>query len=447
MPETGALEPRRRGFFEECRLEVLIALWVLGIAVLDGSLLRNVPDTPLAVAFMAIPMLLGLGVLLFILGRSATTLADQNRKLVEAERAASALASELGTILESISSLMFVTDQAGRLSRVNQAFKNQFGEEWLHRSLEDVGQPNGKYLFLHEDHKPFVKGQFPHERALAGETVENEIAVIKGVGIPETYYLASAAPIYDPQTKEVIGSVTLLRDITSIKQLERAKDEFLHIVSHELRSPLAVVRAYAQLSLSEEHPQQTLASMMREIDQMSAMLEQMLQITRIDTGRITLSTLECDLAEVTTAQVARLCLTPGYERVVLDTEEVDGPLICRLDIPAYSQIIANLVSNALKYSKAPHPVAVRLSSSEGKAVVSVIDHGSGIPEDEIPLIFDKFYRARKASESSSSGLGLGLYVTAQLVKAMSGEIKVESKLGKGTTFHVAFPLRSSSQPV
>jgi PAS domain S-box-containing protein len=391
---------------------------------------------------MTIPMLLGLGVLLFVIGRSATMLAEQNRKLILAEQKTAAALAELETVLASITSLLFVTDRDGRLTRVNQAFAEKFAEEWLGQSLADLCRKDGSRPFLHEDGQAFVKGQFPQDRALAGEAVADETILVREKDGREVYYLASASPIRDPASGEITGSVALLQDISTLKQLEKAKDEFLNVVSHELRTPLAVVRAYAQLSLAEERPQNALRSLMAEIDQVSRLLEQMLQITRLEAGRLSLKTVECDLAQATLAEIGRLSLAPGYDRVVVDAAGVAGPLICRLDSLAFSQIMGNLVSNALKYSKAPNPVVVKLSAEEGKAVVSVIDHGIGIPEDELSLIFNKFYRARKAAASDTPGLGLGLYLTSRLVELMPGELRVESKVRQGTAFHVAFPLRS-----
>ncbi|MDI6871059.1 MAG: PAS domain-containing sensor histidine kinase [Bacillota bacterium] len=424
------------------------------------------PITIMAQIIMTAPMAIGIGVLALMLSRANKALAEQNAKLIEAQRAAADLVSELETILENITSLLYVTNRDGRLVRVNRAFEEGLWREWRGHSLEAMRREDGTPLFFREDGTPLAKGGFPHERALAGEAVENETIVFRKEG-QEIFYLVSASPIRDTGTKEITGSVTLLRDISTIKRLEQVKDEFLFTASHELRTPLAVIRAYAELGLTpgkgrratalaqlpdlktrqeskgkseEESPALVLPRIMAEVDQMTGLLDQMLQIARLDAGRLPVNATEHDLYELTVAEVGLLSAAPDYARVVLDLEEATGPLFCYLDRIAYHQILVNLISNALKYSPPTSPVVVKLSTAKGRAVVSVIDYGSGIPEEELPMIFEKFYRSRKAAASGVSGLGLGLYITSRLVELLSGRIWVESKVGQGTAFHISFPL-------
>lgn len=431
----------------------LIVVWVVITAVLDRIVLESVPETPLAWALMSVPMVLGLGVLLFMLGRNSLTMAERNRKLVVAEQQASQVAAELEAVLASITDPMIVTDGEGRLTRVNQALAGQMGQEWLGQTPEAIHRTGGANGPFHEDGSLFAPGELPHERALAGRTVENETLVFKHKeGLP-AYYLASSSPIREPQGGAVVGSVTLLRDISSLKRLERLKDEFLFTVSHELRTPLAVIRGYAELSLStrqsarcskaaeegDETSNLALRRILGEVDQMAALLEQMLQIARIDAGRVAISLADFDLVELTKTEVSLMSVTPGFARVVVDLEKSKTPVVCALDRIAYRQVLRNLISNALKYSPAASPVVVRVEARDGAGVVSVIDYGCGIPEDELPLIFEKFYRAQSASHSGTPGLGLGLYITSRLVELMRSRITVQSRPGQGTTFAVAFP--------
>lgn len=423
---------------------VLVVLWLGFIAYLEMNLVQGAVAIVPNHLLMAAPMAVGVAVLAFMLSRANGSLAEQNGKLARAERAAARLAAELETVLQSITELLVVTDQDGRVVRVNQAFATQAGEGLLNLGREGV-QQSGSSSVTREDGAVIPRGEFPHERALAGETVENETIVAHREGA-QVYYLVSASPIRDPETGQVSGAVTLMRDISSLKRLERLKDEFLYTVSHELRTPLAVIRGYAELSLSSaDHPADETSSLalrriLAEVDQMSGLLEQMLQIARLDAGRMPIDAAEVDLAQLTAAELNVLSITPEYARVVLNLEEGTRRLICRLDRVAYRQVLGNLLSNALKYSPAKSPVVVRISAVKDQAVVSVSDCGSGIPEDELLLIFEKFYRARNAVNSGNIGLGLGLYITGRLVDLLSGRIWVESTLGHGSTFHVAFPL-------
>lgn len=438
---------------------VLTTCWIAVVGLLETRMLSSVPVTMVGQVLMLAPMMVGLGVLAVMLSRANTALAEQNARLARAERAAAGLAAELETVLDSITDILVVTDKDGHLSRVNRTLQGVISPEWVGRGGEEIHHPGGLRPLFREDGSPFGPGELPYERALAGETVENETVLFKLRDGQLSYCLASASPIRDPATGEVTGSVTLLRDVSSLKRLERLKDEFLFTVSHELRTPLAVIRGYAELSLASSEPGKcgkvskaearetsvlALRRILGEIDQMAALLEQMLQIARLDAGRVTINSAELDLCELTKAELNQMSSTPGFARLVLDLEEAPGPLLCGLDRVAYRQVLRNLVSNALKYSPPDSPVTIRLIDRGDRAAVSVSDLGGGIPEDELPLIFEKFYRAQNAVDSGAPGLGLGLYITGRLVELMLGQIEVDSRPGQGTTFTVSFPLRSCS---
>ncbi|HHW15618.1 MAG TPA: PAS domain S-box protein, partial [Firmicutes bacterium] len=410
----------------------LLAVWVALMALLEGLLLQAVPLTAAILVLMTIPVPVGLGALGFLLSRANRALSEQNARLVQAERATAAAAAELETVLESMSEFLLVTDAEGRLVRTNKSFGQLVAERWFGRDVEALRREDGTLPILCENGRPYPPGQMPHERALAGETVVNETMAFKRRDGELVYYLVSSSPIREPGTGRVTGSVTLMRDISELKRLERLKDEFLYTVSHELRTPLTVIRGYAELSLysglagdgtvdgNESALGMALQRIVTEVDQMSGLLEQMLQIARLDVGRVPIKMVKVDLYDLTAAELRVLSIRPEYARVVLDLEGSIRPVPCRVDQVAYCQVLGNLLSNALKYSPEGSPVEVRVWATEGQALVSVSDHGMGIPEDEVPVIFEKFYRASGAATSGTAGLGLGLYITAKLVELMGG---------------------------
>lgn len=437
---------------------VPLGLWVALLGFLEGLLLEQVPLTTAVLILMTVPIPIGIAALGYLLSRTNRTLLRQNLRLSRAEEKATAVAAELETVLESISEFLLVTDAEGRLVRINKSFSQRVPERCLGRDVEALRREDGTLPILRENGRPYDPGQMPHERALAGETVSGELMAFKRRDGEVAYYLVSSAPVREPGTGRVTGSVTLVRDISELKRLERLKDEFLYTVSHELRTPLTVIRGYAELSLysgltggvvegdDENALGLALRRIVTEVDQMSGLLEQMLMIARLDVGRVPIKPVEADLYGLTATELKVLSIRPEYARVVLDLEGSIRPVPCRVDQVAYCQILGNLLSNALKYSPEGSPVEVRVWAAEGRALVSVTDHGLGIPEDEVPVIFEKFYRASGAATSGSTGLGLGLYITAKLVELMGGQIQVDSQRGRGSTFRVSFPLFTREAP-
>jgi signal transduction histidine kinase len=244
--------------------------------------------------------------------------------------------------------------------------------------------------------------------------------------------------------------VTLLHDISGLKRLERLKDEFISTVSHELRTPLAVIRGYAELPLLTSSPEEwgaqaevldlSLRKIIAEVDLMSGLINQMLHIARLEAERQQLKLCETDLVELTKAELGALTMAQADGRVHLDIAEAAGSLPVRLDRSSFRQILDNLISNAVKYSPPESPVTVQLQRAGNEALLSVVDSGMGIPADELPLVFERFYRSENALKTGVPGLGLGLHITSRLVKMMGGRITAESRQGKGSTFLVALPL-------
>lgn len=432
-----------------------IILWLAAGVFADVQMTRagGGRATPLHFVTASIPMFAGAIVLVVLFSQAAKTLEQKNVQLVQAERAAAGLAAELDTIIQSLPLLLIVTDRQGRLARTNGYHGAKAVTHWLGRTVEELYRTGELRPICHEDGIPLAKEEYPHLRALTGETVEAELVMMKRPGKEPAYYLVSASPISDPETGGTSGSVMLVRDFSSFKRLDRLKDEFLFTASHELRTPLAVIRGYAELSIAalkkeqqdgrrvgDETTDLALSRIITEVDGMVALLEQMLQIARIDTERLQLNLVDQDLVELTAAEIGLFSIKQEYARVILDRGNMARHPVCRLDRVAFRQILANLVSNAIKYSPDGAPVVVQVSLEAGEGVLSVLDRGSGIPEDEIPLIFEKFYRSPNAIQSGAAGLGLGLYITGRLVELLNGRIKVESRPGEGTAFRVAFPI-------
>ncbi|HZS14850.1 MAG TPA: HAMP domain-containing sensor histidine kinase [Candidatus Dormibacteraeota bacterium] len=253
---------------------------------------------------------------------------------------------------------------------------------------------------------------------------------------------ASAVSLERRQTDE------LRRRADQIAELETMKREFLLLASHELRSPLAVARGYAAMlrdgSLGEppEAFGRALAIMDDKLGEIGALVEDMLETARLESGHLDLSASEVDLRDVVTTAVARLQPVVG-DRHSLAVDLPGRPVVVRGDTERLRRIAVNLLDNAVKYSPDGGAVECVVGVHGRLAEMRVSDHGIGIAADAQPRMFQRFGRIVTPQTSSIPGTGLGLYLCRELARAHGGDITVESREGEGSTFTVTLPLQRS----
>jgi signal transduction histidine kinase len=224
----------------------------------------------------------------------------------------------------------------------------------------------------------------------------------------------------------------------------RARDEFLSVAAHELRTPLTSMRLHLQLlqrqvgtaqpALSEEITPRTQV-LERQLLRLGSLVNTLLDVSRLAAGKLSLEPRELDLAQLV-RQMADAFAEEFKKAGSVLTVHLDGPLQGEWDPLRVEQVLVNLLSNAAKYG-AGQPVEVSLVGEGHTAVLAVKDHGIGISEDGMARLFGKFERA--VSERHYGGLGLGLYITRQIVEAMGGSITVRSAQGQGSTFILRLP--------
>ena len=231
-----------------------------------------------------------------------------------------------------------------------------------------------------------------------------------------------------------------------VEDLSRLKDEFLSIASHELRTPVTSIKGYTQLAktLIRENDLETseeyLDIALDQIDRMSRLILELLDVSRIETGRLDIRREEIRWASFVGDVVHR------HQTAVTDRRfHVNLPLGGSLvsgDRDRLEQVLGNLIENAVKYSPDGSEIFVNVEEKEDHLLTSVCDRGIGIPADELAQVFERFHRGRQVSSTNYGGLGLGLYITKQIVERHSGSIWVESKEGHGTTFFFTLPTAS-----
>lgn len=255
----------------------------------------------------------------------------------------------------------------------------------------------------------------------------------------------SANTIRDADWKP-LGLVLVATDIMHLKELDRMKTEFVSMVSHELRTPLTSIKGYVSMlregELGKMSPEQRefLDITLENADRLMGLINDLLDISRIESGRLRLSISEFDFAEVITAVRSEMRTMGETKRIRTVVESPDEPLHLRADRDRVVQILANLLSNAYKYSPEATTVTVRARVEEGYARILVIDQGMGLSEQDRAKLFTKFFRTEAAKRHGISGTGLGLSICRQLVQMQGGEMTVKSEIGEGSTFAFTLPL-------
>jgi heavy metal sensor kinase len=246
-------------------------------------------------------------------------------------------------------------------------------------------------------------------------------------------------------TKDELGrlAATLNAMIGRLEKAFQRQKQFTSDASHELRTPLAVIEAESSLALQKERPstdyRQSLEIISQESRQMSSLIDQLLTLARADAGKEQWNFTEVNLGKLignlsTDADV--LCQEKGLSFQLGQTQD----LVVKGDEARLRELFMNLLDNAIRYTPAPGTVSVSLRREGQMAVVAITDTGVGIPAEDIPFIFERFYRVDKSRSRAGGGSGLGLAICKHIAEAHGGKIEVESQVGTGSTFSVWLPL-------
>jgi len=360
--------------------------------------------------------------------------ADARQRAEDASFAAAQRAAELDAVLDSIADGLVISNRENEFERANDTALRLLGElppgsDWLQR-----------FVAHDEQGREVPGGQLPPVRALRGEVVHGEELRLEpraGRGAP-TWLSVSAAPIRDDRGA-IRGVVTTFGDITRLRELQERQSDLLRAISHDLRTPLTVILTQAQMLQRKPDDAATVVrraeSVRTSAQRMAAMIEDLVDLVRLEAGLVKLTPRAVPLAPFATELRDRLRGTLAVERLRLEVP--DALPAASADPPRLERILVNLITNALKYSPPESETTLSGAVVDGQVQLTVADHGPGIPADEVDRVFERFYRSPSATRKE--GLGLGLYITRLLVEAHGGQIRVESEVGRGSAFHVLLP--------
>jgi signal transduction histidine kinase/HAMP domain-containing protein len=353
---------------------------------------------------------------------SQAALAAANARLF---RTAEIGRQRLAAILSSTPDPVLVTDQHDRLLLANPAAWQVLG-----LSTGSEGTPVEKVISQ--------KQLLDLLRSTADEKQSLEVTLPGG-----KVYLATASSVLADGQR--VGRVCALRDVTYLKELDALKSEFVSTVSHDLRSPLTLMRGYATMleMVGELNEQQIsyVRKIITGVESMSRLVNNLLDLGRIEAG-IGLQLEMVPVQDIVDRVTNALQLQANQKRIQLTTEIIkDTAPLVEADQALLQQALHNLVENAIKFTRADGKVTVRVQSRADRMVFEVIDTGTGISPMDQPHLFEKFYRASQAGQKDQRGTGLGLAIVKSIAERHGGQVGVVSQLGKGSTFYLAIPLK------
>lgn len=396
--------------------------------------------------------------------RDVTEQKRQQHELIANERQALDLAEtaekrrrELDALLDAVPIGIGMANSNGELVVVNKANLELWGQTTLYaENVEQYREFKGWWADGKEHHgAPLEPGDWALARALRGETVLEDIVEIQpfdAAAIRKTIWL-SARPVF-ASTGDIAGAVVAQVDITRQKLLEESlrladknKDDFIAILAHELRNPLAPLRAAVDLFKLKplENPmlKRAVDAMTRQVSHITRLVDDLLDVARVSRGKVELKLEPCDVVQIVeqTAEDYRPTVeVKGVELRVLTPSE---PIWVRGDVARLAQVIGNLLHNATKFTSTGNHICVKVQEEDGagqEVSIAVHDDGAGIEPYLVKTLFQPFTKAAEGVGHSSDGLGLGLTLVKGLTEAHGGRVHVQSPgLGQGATFTVRLP--------
>ncbi|MDP6451971.1 MAG: ATP-binding protein, partial [SAR202 cluster bacterium] len=251
--------------------------------------------------------------------------------------------------------------------------------------------------------------------------------------------LNQAGKLYDPDVVEVFSKLIRAQGVTP-------EQETLSLIAHELRTPLTFLSGFSELLAARndlpEQAKEMASELHDQTEQMVELTERLLELTRLQSGRLSLTWHWVDLRDLIDAQVSQF--DNISERHTVRFEAPSYTVRVRADTTRVTQAVANLINNAIKYSPAGGEIVVQLEEDMDEVVITVSDHGLGIPKEVQGRLFQPFYRVQQAETRGIEGLGLGLALTKAIVDAHGGRIWVESEVGEGSAFYIAMPKQETA---
>jgi len=343
-------------------------------------------------------------------------------------------------LIKSIGDGVLAADQNGIIMFVNDAIKQMLGTndaKLIGHKVADVfnlKDENGKVI-ENKDH--------PIPKVLKNGKVTRDLVYISN-GQSDLAVSVTSAPII--LFNEVVGVVQIFHDITREKQVEKMKDEFVSIASHQLRTPLGIIRWYLEdlkdsgvIDVMDGNSRDYLEEVYKSNDRMIRLVNNLLYASRIDSGTTKDKPTKIDIIPLIKTIIKELETFAVKREVKINLAAKTDHLYIKIDESKFREIVYNLLTNGIKYNKEGGFVKVGIEVKEGYINLVITDSGIGISDEDQKKLFTKFFRSERAKLADTEGSGLGLYIAKSYIEKCNGKIKVKSAVDKGTTFLVTIP--------
>jgi two-component system, OmpR family, phosphate regulon sensor histidine kinase PhoR len=367
-----------------------------------------------------------------------------NDELADLSRTLSQTASELdntiktltdernqsAAILASMQEGVIVVDNGQRVTFCNAAFRQAAG-------VADggyEGQPILEFI-RHSDLLSMI------QQALTGKTVIHGEIVVGSIRTRS--FDVTATPVQSEAAKT--GAVMVLHDITEIRRLERARRDFVANVSHEFRTPLTAIQGFAETLL--EGALEDAGNRRRFIEiihdharRLARLTDDLLRLAQVEAGKLNLEFRQINVSEIVQPCLETSRVKAAQKELKLDMESADPPPRLTGDLRCLQGVLQELLDNAIRYSSPGGRIVIKTGCKDSEVMIAVSDTGIGIPKADQDRIFERFYRTDPARSRESGGTGLGLSIAKHMIEAHGGRIRVDSEVGKGSTFTLFLPI-------
>jgi two-component system, OmpR family, phosphate regulon sensor histidine kinase PhoR len=339
--------------------------------------------------------------------------------------------NELESLLAEMVEAVVVVDQKKRIVRMNQAAEN---------ILQTVfADAEGRNLL--QAVRNTGLNQFVTKTLSSASPIEEELTVI---GNQDRILQAHGAQISDTQGKPA-GALIVMNDISRLKAIDQIRKDFVANVSHELKTPVTSIKGFLETLKDGAINDRATAERFLDIaikhtDRLTNIIEDLLKLSRVeqdaDLGAMKLESASvCDVVQ----SVVRFLDTPMREKEVKIVVDCDESIKIMMNRPLFEQALSNLVDNAIKYSSRDSEVSISAKQVDKETIIQVQDRGTGIPSDQLPRIFERFFRVDRGRDRKTGGAGLGLSIARHIVNLHSGKIDVTSGIGQGSVFTIRIP--------
>ncbi|HEX7042862.1 MAG TPA: ATP-binding protein [Patescibacteria group bacterium] len=349
----------------------------------------------------------------------------------------------LQTILQQLPVGVVITDSKGQVTQANGKIEDMLGIKiplgytvGVDKSLIPGRQKSRQ---ISSDKSPLFQSL-----KMRKSVIGKEFGYLRNDG--KHLYMQVNSSVILNRNGEVIAAASIISDVTQQKELEKRKDDFVNMASHELKTPITSLKLYidsVSANIKKYHDSKidkTLISIKKQTGKLQELVSDLLDVSRLQTGKLSFTKEKFRIDTLVTETIEGIQGGEKKQRIIFENP---NPLFVYADRFRIYQVLANLITNAMKYSFEKKEIYLRIKKLEDKIVVGVQDFGIGISVSEQKKVFDRLYQVSGKKEKTFPGLGMGLYISKEIIKKHKGEIWVESTKGKGSTFYFSLPLKGN----